>query len=195
VPLERELKLAVAPARAATLARRLRLPRGRVIHSVYFDTPRGELRHRRIALRLRRDGRRWLQTVKGERSAAVRDEWETPVATRSLELARLPLAVIRRATGIDLEAIDARLEPIFETRFTRRSRTVSRGTAKIEIALDRGTLRAGRRRRLISEIELELKAGSMRVLRREAAGLARRFALTPTTESKAARGYRLAGGE
>ncbi|HEX4927051.1 MAG TPA: CYTH domain-containing protein [Burkholderiales bacterium] len=195
MPLERELKLAVAPGRAATVARVLRLPRGRILHSVYFDTPRGELRRRRIALRLRRDGGRWLQTVKGERSADVRNEWETPVRSRSLELARLPLAAIRRATGIDLESIAAGLAPIFETRFMRRSRIVERGKAKIEIALDRGSLRAGRRRCAISEIELELKAGRMRALRREAGILARRFGLEPVAESKAARGYRLAEGK
>jgi inorganic triphosphatase YgiF len=195
VPLERELKLGVAPRAAPALARSLKLPaRGRVLHSVYFDTPRRELRRRRMAVRVRRDGRRWLQTVKGARSIAIRNEWETAVAARRLDLGRLPLATIRRATGADLVMLEGKLRPVFETRFTRRARRIRRGDATIELALDRGYVRAGRRRAVISELELELKAGPMRALRREATALARRFQLVFLEESKAARGYRLADG-
>jgi len=195
VPLERELKLAVSPRAAPALARLLKLPApGRVLHSVYFDTPRRELRRRRMAVRVRRDGGRWLQTVKGARSIAIRNEWETPVAARRLDFSRLPLAAIRRATGMDLRRLEGKLLPVFETRFTRRARRIRRGEATIELALDRGYVRAGRRCALISEIELELKSGPMRALRREAKALAQRFELTFLEESKAARGYRLADG-
>lgn len=148
-----------------------------------------------MAVRVRRDGRRWLQTVKAARSIAIRNEWESAVASPGLDLARLPLAAIRRATGLDLGKIASSLIPVFETRFGRRRRVVERGEAKIEVALDRGYVRAGRRREAISEVELELKAGSMRALRREAAALSRRFSLVPSTQTKAARGYRLARGK
>jgi inorganic triphosphatase YgiF len=195
VPLERELKLIASPRSAAALARALKLPRrARVIHSIYFDTPGGALRRRRMAVRVRRDGRRWLQTVKGERSAAVRNEWETPVASRRLDFSRFPIAAMRRATGVDLKRLEPALQAVFETRFTRRARLFSRGEAKIEVALDRGYVRAGRRREAIREVELELKSGSMRALRREASKLMERFGLQPSEESKAARGYRLARG-
>ena len=147
-----------------------------------------------MAARVRRVGRRWRQTVKGARSIAIRNEWETPVASRRLEPARLPLAAIRRATGVDLARVAASLVPVFETRFTRRARLVTRGGAKIELALDRGYVRAGRRRAAISELELELKSGTMRELRSEARRLARRFGLRLLEESKAERGYRLADG-
>ena len=147
-----------------------------------------------MAVRLRRDGRRWLQTVKGARSTAIRNEWETRLASPRLDLTRLPLAAIRRASGADLARLERRLAPVFETRFTRRARMLERGAVRIELALDRGYVRAGRRRALISELELELKAGSMRALRREAAALAKRFALQAEAMSKAERGYRLAAG-
>jgi inorganic triphosphatase YgiF len=195
VPLERELKLLVSPRTAAALARSLKLPaRGRVVHSVYFDTAGRTLRRHGMALRVRRDGRRWLQTVKGARSIAIRNEWETPVAARKLDLARLPLAAIRRATGVDLARIEHSLIPVFETRFTRRARLVRRGDLKLELALDRGYVSSGRRRAVIGELELELKSGTMRALRTEAARLARRFDLSFLEVSKAARGYRLADG-
>jgi inorganic triphosphatase YgiF len=196
VALERELKLAIAPRAVREAARALRLPsRRRVLQSIYFDTPRSELRRRRMALRLRRDGERWVQTLKAERRPGERYEWETPVASSALELSRLPRAAIRRATGVALSSIADRLRPLFETRFTRRVRMLSAGEARIELALDRGYVRAGRRRAAICEIELELKAGTMRTLRRVAAALAKRFSLVPLSESKAARGYRLARGE
>ena len=193
--LERELKFLVPSRAASTLARALKLPaRGRLLQSTYFDTPRRELRRRRMAVRLRRDGRRRLQTVKGARSIAIRNEWEARVTSARLDLSLLPLAAIRRATGVDLARIERSLVAVFETRFTRRARMLERGAARIELALDRGYVRAGRRRAAISEIELELKSGSMRALRREAAALAKRFALKPEAQSKAERGYRLAGG-
>ena len=91
--------------------------------------------------------------------------------------------------------MEHRLRPFFETRFARRVRMLARNEARIELALDRGYVRAGRRRTAICEIELELKAGTMRALRREAAALAKRLSLVPLSESKAARGYRLARGE
>ena len=185
MPLERELKLAVPPRAAATIARALALPsRGRVLHSIYFDTPQLTLRRRRMALRVRRDGGRWLQTLKGERSPGVRNEWETPLASPLLDLSRLPR----------LQGLAQGLRPIFETRFVRRARLLRRGEASIEVALDRGYVRAGRRRAAISELELELKTGSMRALRREARIIAERYSLALSSESKAARGYRLAAG-
>jgi triphosphatase len=195
LPLERELKFAVSARSAAALARSLKLPaRGRILYSIYFDTPRQALRRHRMAARVRRVGRRWRQTVKGARSIAIRNEWETPVAWRELEPARLPLGAIRHATGIDLPRLAPSLSPVFETRFIRRARLVTRGGAKIELALDRGYVRAGRRRAAISELELELKSGTMRELRSEARRLARRFGLRLLEESKAERGYRLADG-
>lgn len=183
------------PRAASALARALKLPaRGRLLQSIYFDTPRRDLRRRRMAARVRRDGRRWLQTVKGERSTVIRNEWETLVASPRLDLTRLPLAAIRRATGVDLARIERSLAPVFGTRFTRRARMLERGAARIELALDCGYVRAGRRRAPIRELELELKAGSMRALRRAAADVAKRFALKPEAKSKAERGYRLAAG-
>ena len=68
---EIELKLAIAPERAAELRklellRRLSEKRGstRQLSTVYFDTPDQALSRRGIALRIRSAGRRKLQTIK-----------------------------------------------------------------------------------------------------------------------------------
>ena len=43
----------------------------RRVHSVYYDTPQQALRRAGLALRLRLDGRRWLQTLKTSGQAAA----------------------------------------------------------------------------------------------------------------------------
>lgn len=66
--LETELKLTV-PARALTRLRRHPLLRGmaqtRQVHTVYYDTPDLELWRKGVAFRVRREGRKWVQSVKG----------------------------------------------------------------------------------------------------------------------------------
>ncbi|MFN7344653.1 MAG: CYTH domain-containing protein, partial [Betaproteobacteria bacterium] len=95
---EVELKLLVPPAQHARLQSRLRafgVPRVQMVDSVYFDTAARALARAGLALRLRRQGRRWLQTLKtggGEAALATRDEWEVPVAAGRLQFAALPAA-------------------------------------------------------------------------------------------------------
>jgi inorganic triphosphatase YgiF len=191
--IEREIKLRLAPNACLRLAR-LATSR-RSIASVYFDTARQELRRAGVTLRLRRDGGRWLQTLKAQTSQhaglAARAEWELPVRRRALEPGAFPLKEIRAATGIDLARLAGRLRPVFETRFTRRSGLVQvEGKARAELAIDRGRILAGRRREAINEVELELISGDAGALLR----FAETLALPLAYESKAERGYRLAAG-
>ena len=191
--IEREIKLHLAPRGMEALARLA--PHRRSVASIYYDTPREELRHAGAALRLRRDGGRWLQTLKAESAPhaglAARAEWELPVRGRALEPAAFPLEEIRRSTGLDLARLAGRLRPLFETRFTRRSGLVQLdATGKAELAIDRGSIIAGRRREAIREAELELISGDPAALLRFAQGLE----LPLAYESKAERGYRLSAG-
>src|SRR6476661_3549557 len=86
-PEETELKFDLAPAAVAQLLRSTALKgharaRRKDLVSVYFDTPDWRLRKAGFTLRVRRDGRRRLQTVKqeGERAALLsRAEWEQPI--------------------------------------------------------------------------------------------------------------------
>ena len=191
--IERELKLELP---AAALERLLRLaPSRRSLASVYFDTPERALLRAGASLRLRRDGRKWLQTLKTDTEPqaglATRAEWEMPVARNALALEAFPGAEIKAATGLDLARLRRRLRPVFETRFVRRTGLVALGDgASAELALDRGAILAGRRREPISEVELELKGGAPPALLQFATELALPLAF----ESKAERGYRLAAG-
>jgi inorganic triphosphatase YgiF len=199
--IEIELKLAVARADVAALVRRLARygePATARVESVYFDTPDRRLAAAGCALRLRRAGDRWVQTLKcGTATAALarRGEWE--VAARVVAgRPRLTRAAFARTPAAALLGRRARLDAVFDTRFERRLWQIEYGGARLEAALDTGTISAGRRREPICELELELKAGPAAALPEFALQLAgtgaRALALMPYGESKSARGYRLA---
>jgi inorganic triphosphatase YgiF len=204
---EIELKLAVPAAALTRLRGRLRRlgePRTQLLDTMYFDTPERLLGGQGLALRLRRQGRHWVQTLKsGDASAALsaRGEWELPVAGRALELQRLPAAArtALRSAGLDPQAA-ATLRPGFRTRFRRSTWLVEHDGAQVEIALDEGEVIAGKRRAPLSELEFELKGGAPAALLElalqvVAPGRGAPLPLVPLPESKAARGARLALGK
>jgi len=193
VHIERELKFRLTTGALPRLARLA--PRRRKLTSIYYDTPEQQLRRAGVALRLRRDGKAWLQALKSESAPggglAARAEWEMPVQGKALDLGAFPHDEIRMATGVDLASLARRLRPMFETRFTRRSGLLELpGKGSAELAIDRGFIVAARRREPISEVELELKSGEPRGLLQ----LGEQLALPLAYESKAERGYRLAAG-
>ncbi|MEW6690487.1 MAG: CYTH domain-containing protein, partial [Pseudomonadota bacterium] len=126
--IERELKFRLSPASVRSvwrLARFVARPRQKQIVSVYYDTPGARLRRSGAALRLRREGGRWLQTLKAEAGPqaglAARAEWELAAPGRRLDLGAFPRESIMAATGLDLRSLGRGLKPLFETRFTRRA--------------------------------------------------------------------------
>lgn len=165
------------------------------LSSIYFDTPEFALAGRRAGLRLRRVGRRWVQTFKCELPDGPehrRGEWEWPVPRAALDLevlAETPLADWF-AKPRNHEA----LAPVFQTRFTRASALIDQDGTSIELAIDRGSVIAGERSEPILELELELKGGPVDGLHAFALELNRDHALTPEPRSKAARGFMLATG-
>lgn len=210
-PREVELKLFVPPSSVARIWSHPSIETHAIgpmqvarIDNRYFDTPEQALAAAGMALRLRRIGRRWVQTLKaaheGEGALSARSEWEMPVAGAALELARFsgtPLDALG-APG----ALGARLKPIFTTNFRRETRMLRLADgSEVEFAFDVGRIDAGRgtaRRSLpICEVEIEVKQvgpdGPPDLLR-FAARLADDVALIPLAASKAARGHRLAAG-
>jgi triphosphatase len=201
--LEREIKFTLTPTAARRAARQVAAAgpwRRRSVASAYYDTANERLRRAGVALRVRRDGTRRLQTLKAGSAAhgglATRSEWEIPARRGKLELGAFPRTEIMAATGLDLGRVAARLQPVFETRFTRRSAPVALdGAARAELCIDVGYVAARGRKEPIRELELELKAGDLRALLRYAEKLSPALGLELAFESKAERGYRLAAGE
>ncbi len=201
---ETELKLLFPPAAARSI---LAWPgwssikRGRArraaLYNIYFDTPDRTLQRAQIALRLRRDGSRWIQTLKARGSSVgglhSRSEFEWFVAGRALDLD--PIRALD--LGSALRKCDwSALRPVFTTRFDRTSFNVEPAPdALIEVAVDIGTIRAGRRSRRICEIELELKAGEAGGLFSLAERLVDNFPLRLGYSSKAERGFALVSGD
>lgn len=196
---EVELKLAIAPAdwrrfMAQPLLRDAPRIHDEMLDTTYFDTPDLDLRGHGVALRVRRIGRRKVQTVKlaaiASGGLSIRPEWETPYAGR-FDFSPVDAPGIRE--WLERPEILSRLGPLFQTRFRRRTwRLPLAAGGEILVALDRGEILAGGRAAPISEVELELAGGGGPAdLTTLADRLAQRMSLKPANLSKAQRGYLL----
>lgn len=159
------------------------------LHAVYFDTPGHALRDGGFSLRVRRKGETYIQTLKHRSGGGFfqRDEWEVEVPGPDLDLSALAGTPAVAAVG------DAILEPAFTVEVERQAHVWTKGKARVEVVFDTGQIVAGDRREPIAEMELELLSGSPHDLFQFARQLQAEGALTLAFESKAERGYRLAG--
>ncbi len=203
--MEVELKLVVAPEDLARVERHPALKgmrhwavRREHLATVYYDTPDFALAREGVALRVRRNGERSVQTLKAAGIAAAglhaREELEWPLAADGApDLAVLDETPYRRLFA--RKRVRERLQPVFTTEFDRAARMVAfaDGTAA-ELAIDRGEIRAGERAAPISEAEIELKTGDAHRLFALAREIARDVPIRLGHASKAERGYALARG-
>jgi triphosphatase len=163
--------------------------------SVYFDTDKLELHQRGLSLRVRRIGRRLVQTVKqqnnGNAALFDRGEWEHDVpakqpdldAVRDTALAPLLNKKLRRG-----------LKAVFETRVRRKVFQIQSGESEIELSIDKGKVEAGGKFSLLCEVELELKQGQAADLFKLAKTVAQKVPVQLAV-SKADRGYALLTAE
>jgi inorganic triphosphatase YgiF len=175
-------------------------PRVNLLENVYYDTADLRLRKRGLAFRVRRDGGRFIQTVKtGDTAASAvlsRGEWEGEVPSPEPQPDRVDDPQIRAALGL---LLPGELRPLFTTRVRREilelNGTDAAGRLKvIEAAFDRGEIAAADAREPLAEIELELREGSPAALFDLALALQEVAPTRIETRSKSARGYALATG-
>lgn len=201
---EVELKLQVPPAarRAvdAAVAGRAASPRQH-LRAAYADTAGSALADARLALRVRREGRRWVQTLKGAGDHALqRFEHNVPLATPPGGGTPTVDPELHRGTPVGerlLELLERDHEPLairYETDVQRRTRVQRTGGAQIELAFDVGVIRSGELTLPLCELELELLAGRPQVLVEQASRWIARHGLWIDTRSKAERGELLARG-
>lgn len=196
MPTETELKLDIPARRLDSIADLAWLkkferaePKTEQLVSVYFDTRKRALRDSHLALRVRRIGDKYLQTVKCGTSAVDRAEWEREIPGRS------PDRALARTTALKSFTAKKRwrkLRAVFETKVKRTSIPLRYGEALIDLALDKGEVSAGGHSQPISEIELELKDGGIATLAELARHLAGAAPVELSLRSKADRGYALA---
>ena len=127
-PVETELKLRVPSPAMQRLGAHPVLQSGqrtppRKLRAIYYDTPDLALSRAGVALRVRREGRRWIQTVKwaGEVHGGLhrRNESEVEVSGPAPDLAKFDPEV---GALFQAPQIADALQPVFETDFVRSKR-------------------------------------------------------------------------
>jgi inorganic triphosphatase YgiF len=192
---EVELKFHVDAAQGPEIIARLEAGAAspvRILTSIYYDTAGRALRRAGFVLRIRREGRRWIQTLKSRANIAGalgRGEWEAivPKGFPEFEPIRLTPAgsALRRGAG---------LKALFKIVVRRRSVMVERSGSAVEVSFDVGEAVAGPRGETFCELELELKSGSAQALFALAERLSEAFVLTLSFTAKADRGFALLSG-
>jgi inorganic triphosphatase YgiF len=200
---EIELKFRIPPARLASVRQAVATSRALIepLAAVYVDTPGRHLAQAKVALRLRREGAQWVQTLKAQgANPMLRLEHNVPIeglAKPALDWHRHDGTDAGHALAVVLAgAGNATLLACYETDIGRTRRVLrhSSGTL-IELALDEGAIKAGERSLPVSELELELLQGQPQALLAVATRWVVRFGLLLDTRSKSERGHLLAAGE
>ncbi|MBT9596691.1 MAG: CYTH and CHAD domain-containing protein [Vitreoscilla sp.] len=198
---EFELKFQVDPDRAAAVRAAIRraAPRRQHLRAIYFDTPDAALARAGMALRLRREGRHWVQTLKaaGEHTA-IRLEDNQPLpgaAEPTLQPDRHAASAVGQRLLAVLAASGGTLVALYGTDIQRQTVKVEHGGALIEIAFDEGEIHAGEARWPVCEVEYELVSGPAAPLFDLAREGVQAHGLWLDTVSKAERGMRLARGQ
>ncbi|MEY2688842.1 MAG: hypothetical protein RL375_3040, partial [Pseudomonadota bacterium] len=200
---EIELKFQIAPAARETLRLALATPEARTtrLRALYYDTPDLRLATAGMALRLRLEGERWVQTFKAPGGDALRRLEHEVQLDDDAVAAGARLDVSRHANNPAGAVLDtalgdgaAALKVIFETDVSRCHRVVRHAGADIELALDVGVVRAGADELALHEIEFELVDGPVAGLLDLARLWVGRYQLWLDVRSKAERGYLLAHG-
>ncbi|MDQ6680599.1 MAG: CHAD domain-containing protein, partial [Pseudomonadota bacterium] len=158
----------------------------------------------KASLRLRKEGDAWVQTAKASTGLTAR-RLEQNVPVEAPPAGTLPQPdplrhdgspvgkALRKALGGKVSG-DADLSMRYRTDVLRTKRVVRAGDAKVEVALDVGTIVAGEQSLPVCELEFELKSGDVSQLVALASQWAEKHGLWISTPSKAERGSRLSHG-
>lgn len=200
---EIEIKLQVPAARADAVRRAVAGREAAAplrLQAAYFDTADRALAGAGLALRLRREGRRWVQTLKGAGDDGLtRLEHEVPrgaaAAMPALDL------TLHRGTPVGARLAEVLAEPghgepllVFRTDVRRTAREQRVAGARLELAFDEGRIVAGDASVPVCELEIELLAGPPDALLAAARRWIVRHGLWIDLRSKAERGDALARG-
>lgn len=200
--LEIELKAGLMAADAAVLARRLNRLGGPAsgpvkLAAIYYDTANRHLAKQGIAFRVRREDGLLVQTVKAGRTQLGGFHQVREVSARLARATPNPEAVADPALRARIQELIANdpLQRRFETRVSRRLWRVQHEHGLVEVAMDRGEIRAGTARQPIIEVEFELLGGSPEALFAVARQLIGDLPADLSIPNKAARGEALATGK
>lgn len=201
---EFELKFEVSPANLKSVAFAMHGDKAKRqrLQASYFDTPDGLLAAHGIVVRLRKEGKRWVQTAKGPTTDVLeRLEHNADLlplfagAMPELDLFRhrgSPVGrIIDKALGLKAHESYPQLKLLYGTDVQRITKLVTCGESVVEIALDQGSVFTDDCSQSICELEIELKEG----VALDAISLARQWCaahgLWMSTISKSMKGQQL----
>lgn len=199
--VEIELKFLVPAAARSALAAELAgrgEPRRVWLTAAYLDTPDLHLARAGLAWRMRREGGRWVQSLKAARSGALErfehevvrpDASPDPAAHADTEPGRQLAALLDAAREAGQEA-----GVRFQTQVRRLTRRVRTRGAVVDIALDEGRITATGAVQKVREVEFELVSGSPVAMLALVERWRARFGLIYDPRNKAENGLRLAAG-
>lgn len=176
-PERRDAARAMLDERAGAGAR----PRRKRLQAIYFDTRDQALARAGLALRLRHEGGRWVQALKGQGGDGI-TRLEHEVVLPALRGRAMPALDPGRHQGNELgerllvllqASPNRRLEPQLHADIWRLTREVQTAGASLELALDEGFVWAEHpgpsQRMAVCELEIELLDGTPRDVIEEAA--------------------------
>jgi len=201
--LELELKLQLNADSAAAVSAWLiaRGARRERLRARYFDSANRDLAAANVALRLRYERGRWVQTLKAATAGSIaRLEHEVAVKRGQPDMPPplMPLlhqssdAAPMLAKALEVAGSDGVFAQ-FDTDIRRTSTQYRSRRGQVEVSLDVGTISApGRGTLRVCEVEVELVTGSPLAVTDVARQIVRRFAAWVDPTSKAERGHWLA---
>jgi triphosphatase len=198
--MEIELKFQVPAAALPALRRAVatKTAQRTRLQALYAETADDRLAAAGLALRLRKEGRAWVQTLKGRGDGLMqRLEHEITLPATRGEPVLDPARHAGTPAGAALQRAlqgGAALAPLYRTDIQRLHRVLYSGGARVELALDEGWILAAGQRLPVCEIEFELLAGPPAALVALARRWAARFGLVWDVRTKSERGFRLARG-
>ncbi|MGA7330026.1 MAG: CYTH and CHAD domain-containing protein [Rhodomicrobium sp.] len=194
---EFELKLSLTGEELDRLAGNAKLASAEqsncALRSVYYDTEDYRLHQEGISLRVRDNGKGFVQTVKLD--ANLTDgilnpiEIEDRVYGPAPALDRIGDKRVRRRVANALKSLP--LTPAFETNVQRTLHRLRKRASLMELAIDRGETLARGKRSQICEAEIELVEGNPKDLLATAQSLFAKNAVRLSPASKAEGGYQL----
>ena len=169
---EFELKLEIpshALRRVAAAMREGKVTRQR-LHARYFDTEDGALVKHGLVVRMRKEGRHWVQTAKGP-SDGLLERLEHNVEIAAPASGDIPALDLARHVGTPVgkkifQALKRKthetppmLVLLYEVDVVRAKRSVKFADSVVEVAIDQGRVVSGARSCVLRELEVELKHG------------------------------------
>lgn len=199
---ETEIKLQIDPRHLPRLRRAGWLkslaagrPNTQQLRATYFDTIDFKLRQAGLTLRVRKEGRRFVQNIKARdetKGTFTRQEWETVVPKGEPS----PDAMAKLADAKIVPRLKPEdLVPVFQSsvRRVRRELTPKAGN-RVAFDVDVGEIKAGGSSEPICEVEIELLSGEPKHVFDLALKLVDEVPARLSTDAKSDRGYALLVG-